>query len=416
MTGRIAQSLHTRAYRLKRHPNRVVRRAAQLAILVGLIVRLAPWRSDQTPDGAQELEPQLIGNPSFAMGVRDYLKAPGVLRPWLGLIARVLVWLEAANARARELARSDHRTFVLRVEGAIDQAVLRNLLIWQNHVLAASPGGADGPAVDVMLLLAEAAGPEARLFDLVSSALMLERIRNVSVFWDVAALASAAPYYLSAAERSRWSGRESAQDLRLLSREITDEVEQKGTSGGVRMLLDGRKRAQDFLKATLPGRSIVAVSLREDVEGGADPDDIDLWLPLLEAAAPGRPDVAFVILNRIAPSRWRRWPAHVRLARHQGLSLQDSICLAQCADGYTGVMDICGLAANAAGRPGVYVALADVAARNPWRDELDRGPAPPQIMVGGCDRDRIAAALERFLAALPRASTDALGAALSGPR
>ena len=159
---------------------------------------------------------------------------------------------------------------------------------------------------------------------------------------------------------------------------------------------------QDFFKAALPGQVIVAVGLREDDEGAVDPDDLRLWLSLLDDAAARRRNLAFVGLNRVAPSQWRGWPSHLRFARHQGLSMQDALCLAQTADGYAGVLDIFGLTANAAARPGVYVPLMDADGPLPPLDRPAGAPAPAQIMVGSRDRAAIAAALERFLSALPQ--------------
>src|SRR5262249_57479762 len=113
---------------------------------------------------------------------------------------------------------------------------------------------------------------------------------------------------------------------------IIDEVARRGTSSGIRLLMDARTRAQDFIKAALPGQVIVAVGLREDEEGAADPDDLALWLQVLDAAAARHPHVAFVVLNRLAPSQSRVWPPHLRFARHQGCSLQDSACLTPVAE------------------------------------------------------------------------------------
>jgi hypothetical protein len=304
--------------------------------------------------------------------------------------------------RKRQAAQSDQRTAVLCVNGRIDQVALRNLLIWQNHLLDPRSVASDGCPVDIMLALTQPAADEPRLFDLISVALMLERIRNFAVFWDDKSLAAAMPMLMSDAERARWSETMQAHDLRRLPPEIIGQVEQNGTCGGVKQLLDSRKRVQDFFKAALPGQVIIAVGLREDDEGAVDPDDLRLWRSLLDDAAARRPNLAFVVLNRVAPSQWRGWPSHVRFARHQGLSVQDVLCLAQAVEGYAGVLDIFGLTANAAGRPGVYIPLMDSDRPRPPLDRPAGAPAPAQIMVGSRDRAAIAAALERFVSALPQ--------------
>jgi len=111
-----------------------------------------------------------------------------------------------------------------------------------------------------------------------------------------------------------------------------------------------------------------------------------LWLGWIDAVGAGHPDGGFVMLHCVGPSQSREWPAHVRFARQHGLTLQDAICVAQVADGYLGVLDIFGLAAHSAGRPGVYVPLEDA--------ELPRAESSPQIssdrqiMVGSRDRTR----------------------------
>ena len=409
MVRPIAERLHAHADRLKRHPNRLVRRTAQLAVLGFLAVRLRRLGFGRPSDSSFGSQEQLIGNPSFSLGVRDYLASPGFLRPRVGLIARLLVLLEAADRRMRELAQADHRTFIMPIGTAIDQATLRNLLVWQNHVLNSYPGCGDGRSVDLMLMLTGPAAHGARLFDLISTALMLERIRNVAVHWDAESLQRAVPLSLSAAEQARWSTTKPADDLGKLPPEIIASVECDGTSGGVKLLPDGRKRAQDFFKAAFPGKFIFAVAMRENQDGAVEPDELDLWLPLFDAVADRHPTAAFVVLSRIDPSQWRALhlkisPSHVRFARHQGLSLQDALCLAQVADGYVGALDIFGFAANAAGRPGVYVPLTDV---QPG-ESAPPGEASAQVMVCSRDRGRIEAALERFLAGLSRTAAGAL--------
>ena len=88
------------------------------------------------------------------------------------------------------------------------------------------------------------------------------------------------------------------------------------------------------------------------------------------------------MLNCLPPSHWREWPPHIRFARHHGLILEDTICLAQIADGYCGVLGLFGLAAHSAGRPGIYVALEN-------RDPEEGAPAIAKgsdIMVRSRDR------------------------------
>ena len=98
MAIRIVPKVRARAEQLKRHPSLLVRRSAQLVILVCLVARLTPWALRRPADDADAFESsKLIDNPSFSLGVRDYLKSSGILRSRLGLVARLLILLEAAD-------------------------------------------------------------------------------------------------------------------------------------------------------------------------------------------------------------------------------------------------------------------------------------------------------------------------------
>src|SRR6266508_320256 len=406
MIGRTVDRLLALVERHTKHRNRAVRRTAQLTVLALSVVR--PPEGAQTPaDGAHAPQAQFVDRLFASTRLRDYVRGRGFVRPLLGLGVRTLLLQAAANAKSRKLAQSDRRAFVLRVNGPVEQALMRNLLVWHNHVFSTYPSCSDGRCVDLMILLAQEEN-DARLFDLISIALMLDRVRNVAVFWDEEGIEAAAPMFMSGAEQARWRETRDAEDLRRLPAEIIDEVTRRGTSGGIKLLVDSRGRVQDFFKAALPEKFIIAVSLREDQDGTADPGDLGLWLPLFDAAAARHPNVAFVVLNRLAPSHWRVWPSHIRFARHQGLSMQDTLCLALVADGYVGALDIFGLAANAVARPGVYVPLMDGGGQRAPPDGSEQDSAPAQIMVASRDRARIEAALGRFLAGLPRFSGGAL--------
>src|SRR5262249_32142114 len=161
-----------------------------------------------------------------------------------------------------ESASSDDRNFVLRLNGSIGQAALRNLLIWQNHVLPPLVPDGDSSQVDIVLALDGRLESDARLFDLFSAALMLERVRSFSVFWDVEVARGAASAVMSQRELNRWRASEQMDDLGAMSRDILRHVAIHGTRGGVKLLQQGRKHGNDFLKLALPGRLIVAVGLR----------------------------------------------------------------------------------------------------------------------------------------------------------
>jgi hypothetical protein len=373
-----------------RHSSWMVRRPAQVAVLGIATIWLALPGSEKAerdaPEQVDELARQFWSSPKLL----EFLNGPAISKPVIGRICRLLVLRLSVAAKLRERASADDRNFVLRLNGPLDQKSLRNLLIWQNHVLPSYVQREDAQ-VDVALVLANRSA-EARLFDLISILLMLERFRSFAVFWDEETAMAATSVLLSQRELSRWRAREPASDLSTLPRQIAREVELRGGRGGIKLLPHGRKSANDFFKLALPGRFILAVALREREDGTIEPDELEFWLDLIERLAARYPRAAFVMLNRLAPSRWREWPVHLRFARHQGLNLQDAMCLAQIADGYLGVLDLFGLAAHSAGRPGVYVPLDDL----PATERVTANLRVSQIIVGSGNRADIEAAVNNL--------------------
>lgn len=389
-----------------RHPNWLVRRVAQVAALAVATIWLVlpggekagsqPSERGPAPEQHDELAEQLSSSPRL----REFLHGSAIATPVVGRVCRLLVLRLSVHAKMRERATSDGRNFALRLDGPIDQTALRNLLVWQNHVLPSSLGPDDDSQVDVALELTSRSESEAGLFDLFSAALMLERIRSFGVFWEGESAASAAPVLPSERELLQRRTAGGVNDLANMPCDMIRQVELHGTRGGVKLFHLGRKYANDFLKVALPGRFVVAVRLREREDGTIVPEELGLWLSLIDKLHARNPQAAFVVLNCLLPSQWREWPAHLRFPRHQGLTLPDTICLAQIADGYLGVLDIFGLAAHSAGRPGLYVPLEDGDPRHPER--FAANSKAPQIMVGSRDRADIETALDNFLAALPQ--------------
>jgi hypothetical protein len=396
------RSLLLRPYRLAepwlRHSNWMVRRLAQVVGFAVAILWLAlPGKSTaegDVPAQGDALANELLSSPRM----REFLHGTAIANPLVGPVCRLLVLRLSVYAKTRESASADDRNFVLRLNGSIDQAALRNLLIWQNHVLPLVPDG-DNSQVDIVLALDGGSESDARLFDLFSAALMLERIRSLSVFWDEQAAVRAASAVMSKGALARWRTTEQMGDLAEMPRDITRLVAVHGTRGGVRLLQHGRRYANDFLKLTLPGRLIIAVGLLEREDGTVEPEELELWLGLIDRLHARHPHAAFVVLNCLAPSQWRQWPEYLRFPRHQGLTLQDTICLAQIVDAYIGVLDLLGLAAHSAGLRGVYVPLEDGDAPRP--QVLGENSQTSQIMVGTRHRADIEAALET-VAAFPR--------------
>jgi hypothetical protein len=378
----------------------MVRRVAQVAVVGIATVWLALPGARKPERGAgdqyDELARRFWESPRFL----EFLNGTAIAKPIVGPLCRVLVLRLSVHAQMRERASMDERNFSLRLSGPLDQGALRNLLIWQNHVLPSYFQQDDGRQVDIVLVLTAGSERETRLFDLFSIVLMLERVRSFAVFWDEETATTTTSILLSEREFTRWRAAGEASDLGNMPRALTRQVERCGTRGGIKLLPHGRKSANDFLKLALPGRFIVAVALRENEDGEVDPDELEFWLDSIGTLRARHPQAAFVLLNCLLPSQWREWPAHVRFARHHGLSLQDTICLAQIADGYLGVLDIFGLAAHSAGRPGIYVPLED--GDLPDAERAAEISKQSQIMVGSRDRAAIEAALGRFAATCPQ--------------
>ena len=240
----------------------------------------------------------------------SFVNGPALAKPIVGPLCRVLVLRLSVHAQMRERASVDERNFSLRLSGPLEQQALRNLLIWQNHVLPSYFQSDDGRQVDIALVLTSGSESEARLFDLFSVVLMLERVRSFAVFWDeetaiAAALnspvrARAGPLaYRRGSERS-WKHAAGAYCVRS---------NVSGTRGGIKLLTHGRKYANDLLKLTLPGRYVLAVALREREDGDVEPDELEFWLGLMDTLRSRHPQAAFVMLNCLPPSHWREWPA-----------------------------------------------------------------------------------------------------------
>jgi hypothetical protein len=370
----------------------MVRRLAQVVAFGVAIAWLALPSAKSAEGGAPARDDALADAFASSPRMREFLHGTAIAQPLVGPVCRLLVLRLSVYAKTRERAAFKDRNFALRLDGPIDQRALRNLLIWQNHILP--PGKRDDAQVDTALVLVSRSESDSRLFDLFSTALMLERVRSFSVFWEEETAIGVTSVVMSERELSRRGVSEQTIDLGHMPREVTRRVALQGTRGGVKLLQHGRKYANDFLKLTLPGRFVVAVGLRERADGTVEPEELELWIGLLERLHARHPPIAFVVLNCLTPSQWREWPPHLRFARHQGLTLQDTICLAQIADGYLGVLDIFGLAAHSAGRPGIYVPLEDGEPLGP--EGAGEGLQTRQIMVGTRDRTEIEMALENL--------------------
>jgi hypothetical protein len=370
------------------HPSWIVRRVAQAIVIMIGAVRFGARRF--SPAGADRAKDQdLVEFLSSSERLRNYIFGPGFFRPTIGLLARVLLARISFSDIADDRMRSNHSTFALRIDGAIDQLAIRNLLIWQNQILTKYRGNADRRPIDVMLVLRDDR-EEPRLFDFMSVTLMLPQLRNISVFHDDASADAAAPLLLSAPELAHWRGASQAEDILSLP-PISG-----GIGGGLKLLADGRRRSNDFFKIALPHHVVIAVSLRELDDGRIDQSDLTQWLKRFADWRRKDEALAVVILNNIAPSQHGDWPSYVLIARDSGFSLPDTLGLVQFADAYCGVLDIFGLAAYSAKRPGIYIPL--LVADRQFSEALPPEEVAGQIMAETADDAVVDEAIDRFFA------------------
>ena len=135
MIGRLLLHPYLIAEPWLRHSNWMVRRVAQVAVVGIAVVWLALPGAKKSEFGAgdqdDELARRLWASPRFL----EFLNGPALAKPIVGPLCRVLVLRLSVHAQVRERASTEERNFLLRLSGPLDQEALRNLLIWQNHVL-----------------------------------------------------------------------------------------------------------------------------------------------------------------------------------------------------------------------------------------------------------------------------------------
>jgi hypothetical protein len=244
-------------------------------------------------------------------------------------LAQRLGWLDA-----RTVAR------LARVRGSVTQDVVRNMVAWQ---LDMPPDGA--AAVHGRLCVAE--DPESVQLDRLLSLVCLSgNFQNFDVLFEEPGPATPAagvdlgarrPLALAPAEIAR------------LPRAFLPHF-------------DARRTATQYLKIAHPRAFVVALSLSEDDDGFVG-EELGKWLPHLHRLRREAPGVAFCLLNRtmLGLDDDQSPPADISPVRSLGFSLADAVALAQVADAFIGRLDVFGLAATAAGRPGVYIDEANVA-------------------------------------------------------
>jgi glycosyltransferase domain-containing protein len=260
--------------------------------------------------------------------------------------------LAAGLLKYRERLYADCINFSARVTAPVNSQALLNAALWQGAILAMPPMA---PKVHANIRVHEA--ERAQLDRLMSVLLMSDNLRTINLFFDDAAANSARVATVTVAEESR-GGQNDPYDLNAQQAIQTAARHDAGWSIIFSNRTGFERNVNNYLKVAHPGKFVVAVGLRETDDGLCD-----LWVPEWREAirsfeAPIE-NISFVVLNAVGPGAFpsdddssRRSPA---FARNAGLTFAETICLVQKADAFVGQMDVFGLAALTANRPGIYL-------------------------------------------------------------
>ncbi|HVS26497.1 MAG TPA: hypothetical protein VHE58_04270 [Burkholderiales bacterium] len=264
---------------------------------------------------------------------------------------RTLYAVAASIFKYKERILADRINFGARLHGPVTVDTLRNAVLWQRYVLNAPPSKLKAHANFHISGNAE----QVQLDRLMSLLLMSDVFANVNVFFDEQAAHDAHVFALTVAEERR--GREDECDLDA-SQQVRAEMFDNPGWTRIFSTTGFERNANNYLKTAHPGAFVVALGLPENDEGFCD-EWIGPWEEAVRALAPEFPDVTFVVLNRVGPIALQSPAGSMRsaiaFARKAGLTLAEAACLARKADAFIGQMDMFGLAARAARRPGVYM-------------------------------------------------------------
>jgi hypothetical protein len=129
------------------------------------------------------------------------------------------------------------------------------------------------------------------------------------------------------------------------------------TDNGIALTFKGtpsNKALNDFLKTTSPGRLFVAVSLPQSADGTVPQNELDRWTSALRRLGGEFPFISFGILNRIGLDVADSDSPDIGLLRNRGFGFLDTVAIVQSADYFIGVMDVFGMLARGAQKPGAY--------------------------------------------------------------
>jgi hypothetical protein len=268
------------------------------------------------------------------------------LEPWL-IPAAIL----SLSMRLGELQDIDRLDVVARLDKAVDQAVLRNLLAWQLHLITRTSGMPRICQFNLILKL-KSGRDDPRIADLLSLACLSCHTCSISLYYDGGA-ADEVPSTMVDVAPGRRLARADEPDLDSVSATVLGKPEIYGRGGIFQLPVGMRKKLNDFMKAIAPGDFSVALSLTESPDGTASEHELSTWLPVLQRLRSAYP-LTFCLLNRVPDVSVRDWPSCLRPLRSLDFSFAETVGVAHYAQFYMGVLDVCGLAALAAERPGVY--------------------------------------------------------------
>ena len=117
MIGRLLLGPYRLAEPWLRHPNWMIRRAAQAAVLGVATIWLALLGTKQAEEGAPEGSDEFVQQLSSSTRLREFLHGRAIAKPFVGHICRVLVLRLSVHAEMRERACSDECNFALRLAG-----------------------------------------------------------------------------------------------------------------------------------------------------------------------------------------------------------------------------------------------------------------------------------------------------------
>jgi len=278
-----------------------------------------------------------------------------------------------ALLKFRENHYFDGMNFVARLPGPLGQAELRNFVLWQDR-MNRNQKLPPGFRFNAVVIIDDPDEVQAdRLF---SATCLSDTVSGLSLFWDEAEADRAfrVPMGLTVRESQRWQDGEGVFDLslelapHLVGRAHGAEASARrvalryamrnGVPRAFQPSLDPRRQVTNYIKIAHPRSYRLAVSLPEDEDGFADAS-LPVWLPRLQALTAAQEKVTVCLLNRFVHGAdgTSQWPRGIHAVRQAGLTEQDAVAFALEAEGFFGCLDIFGMAARGAGRPGIYIAL-----------------------------------------------------------